>query len=257
MPDDRERLHAYFDEVAVAQERLRSSKSTDSRLRRLTKNAVPPRFRGTVRMMLTDLSRPIQRRRLSRITTRPGALFVHLGSGGEPKSGWVNIDFVGDPVEVAWNLAHGIPFDDESVDAIFHEHLFEHISLEQGAALMDECFRVLKPGGIVRVGVPDAGELLRSYLGDGAYVELLHPHRPSRLIGVQELFYWHRHTAMYDNETLALQFRAGGFPDPQPRKFGDSDLEQAPDTERRRDETLYMEARKPTSAEPAAILPFS
>jgi predicted SAM-dependent methyltransferase len=245
MRDDRARLQAYFDEVGVAQERSRKSKPTDSKLRLLTKNAVPPRFRGTVRMILTDLSRPLQRRRLSRITERSGPLLLHLGSGGEPKDGWVNIDFVGDPVEVAWNLARGIPFEDNSVDAVFHEHLLEHITLEQGAALMDECFRVLKPEGILRVGVPDAGELVRSYLGDGSYLESLHPNRPSRLIGVQELFYWHRHTAMYDDETLALQFRAGGFPDPQPRKFGDSLLHPAPDTERRRAETLYMEAEKP------------
>lgn len=246
MREHRERLHSYFDEVEVAQKRLRGSKPTDSRIRLLTKNAVPPRFRGTVRTILTDLSRPIQRRRIKRIKQRPGPLLLHLGSGGEPKGGWVNIDLVGDPVEAAWNVAHGIPFDDTSVDAIFHEHLFEHITLEQGATLMDECFRVLKPGGILQIGVPDAGELIRSYLGDGTYLEALHPNRPSRLIGVQELFYWHRHTAMYDDETLALQVRAGGFPTPQPRKFADSDLDLAPDTERRRAETLYMEARKPT-----------
>jgi hypothetical protein len=50
---------------------------------------------------------------------------------------------------------------------------------------------------------------------------------------------------MFDVETLDLLFRAGGFPDPHQREFGDTDLGQAPDTERRRAETLYMEARKP------------
>lgn len=244
MTTDRERLHAYFADVDAAQARLLSSKATDSRLRLLTKNAVPRRYRGTVRMVLTDLTRPIQRRRLKAIRQRTAPLLLHLGSGGEPKAGWVNVDFVGDPVELAWNLARGIPFDDNSVDAIFHEHLLEHITLQQGAQLMDECFRALRPGGILRVGVPDAGELINSYLGDGSYLEELHPHRPTRLVGVQELFYWHRHVAMYDVETLALQFRAGGFGDPQKRKFGDSELERPPDTDRRRTETLYMEAEK-------------
>ena len=245
MVDERERLHAYFVEADSIQRLLRSSKPTDSRLRLLLKNVVPPKFRGTVRMLLTDLARPAQSQRLKAMSEQAGPLLVHLGSGGELKPGWVNIDLVGDPVEVAWNLARGVPFSDNSVDAIFHEHLFEHLTLQQGAHLMDECFRVLKPGGILRVGVPDAGELLDSYLGDGSYLESLHPNRPSRLIGVQELFYWHRHVAMYDDETLALQFRAAGFPDPERRKFGDSDLDQAPDSESRRAETLYMEAAKP------------
>jgi hypothetical protein len=65
------------------------------------------------------------------------------------------------------------------------------------------------------------------------------------MLAVQELFYWHRHCAMFDTETLCLFFRASGFPDPGERKFGDSDIGQAPDTERRRAQTLYMEARKP------------
>jgi hypothetical protein len=53
---------------------------------------------------------------------------------------------------------------------------------------------------------------------------------------------------MYDDETLAMQFRAGGFPDPRTRTFGDTDLDLVPDTERRRAETLYMEAEKPNPA---------
>lgn len=245
MNADRARLLAYFAESEAAQERLRSTKSTDSPVRRLAKHAMPVRYRGTARMLLTDLARPIQRRKLEKIKQRSGALKVHFGSGGEHKDGWVNMDFVGDPVEVAWNLAREIPFDDASVDAIFHEHLLEHIPLHAGVGLMDESFRILKPGGILRVGVPNAGELLRSYVGDGSYLESLHPGRPTRMLGVQELFYWHRHTTMFDDDTLVLLFRVAGFPSPRVCEFGETDLDEAPDTPRRRAETLYVEAVKP------------
>lgn len=243
--NDREQLHAYFKMMNEAQGRLNSSNATDSRLRRITKHAVPVKRRGTARMIVTNTAAPVQRRKARRIAEQDGPLKLHLGSGGQPKQGWVNIDLAGDPIDLAWNLANGIPFADASVDAIFHEHLLEHIPLQAGVGVMDECFRVLRPGGILRVGVPDAGELLRSYVGDGERIEAIHPGRPTRMLAVQELFYWHRHTTMYDEETLALMFKAGGFAAPLPRKFGDTDLEAAPDTERRRAETLYMEAAKP------------
>lgn len=243
--NDRARLHAYFVTVDEAQGRLNSTNATDSRLRRITKHAVPVRFRGSARMVATNATSAIQRRKASKIEQESGPMRLHLGSGVQPKKGWLNVDLVGDPIDLAWNLAKGIPFGDGSADAIFHEHLLEHIPLRAGASLMDECFRVLRPGGVLRVGVPDAGELLQSYVGDGEYLESIHPGRPTRLLGVQELFYWHRHTTMYDEDTLALLFRAGGFPRPGRRKFGDTDLDVAPDTERRRVETLYMEAAKP------------
>ncbi|GGD05262.1 class I SAM-dependent methyltransferase [Nocardioides daphniae] len=245
--DDRQKLENYFAEVDASQVRLKSTKPSDSKLRVAAKRLVPMSRRSAARMAVTNAVRPFERRKAERIEATTHPLRLHLGSGGEHKDGWINIDCVGDPVELAWNLVHGIPFSDGSAQAIFHEHLFEHIPLQAGLGLMDECFRVLEPGGILRVGVPDAGALIRSYVGDGEYVDALHPGRPTRLLGVQELFYWHAHVTMYDDETLATVFRAGGFPDPVKRKYQDTDLEKAPDTPTRASQTLYMEARKPLS----------
>jgi predicted SAM-dependent methyltransferase len=245
MGDSRELLDAYFDDSRARQQRLRLTKATDSGARVVLKNLVPVRYRGTGRMVLTDAVRSRERRRAAALAGQ-GGLRLHLGCGGERKAGWVNIDLLGDPVDVAWNLASPLPFATGSVAAVFHEHLLEHLPLAAGDGFMGECCRVLAPGGILRVGVPDAGKLVRSYAGDREYLEARHPDRPTALLAVQELFYWHRHTAMFDTDTLALFFRANGFPDPQEREYGDTELDQAPDTERRRDQTLYMEARKPS-----------
>lgn len=243
--DDREQLEQYFSLVDARQAQLTATKASDSRLRVAAKQLVPKARRSAARRVLTEAIRPLERRKAARIEAETSPLRLHLGSGGEHKDGWVNVDFVGDPVELSWNLAHGIPFSDGSAEEVFHEHLFEHIPLRAGVGLMDECFRVLRPGGILRVGVPDAGELTKSYAGDGEYVEALHPDRPTRLLGVQELFYWHDHVTMYDEETLAMVFRAGGFPDPVKKAYGETELHEAPDTETRRTQTLYMEAIRP------------
>jgi predicted SAM-dependent methyltransferase len=244
MSDQRNLLDSYFLESEIKQQELRKTKPTDSGTRAVMKNLVPVRYRGTARMVITDVVRGRERRKAKTLAHQPD-LLLHLGSGGEHKPGWVNVDLLGDPVEVAWNLARPLPFETASVTAVFHEHLLEHLPLQAGAVFMRECHRVLRPGGLLRVGVPDAGKLIRSYSADRAYLDALHPGRPTALLAVQELFYWHRHCAMFDAETLCLFFRASGFPDPQERGFGDSDLDQAPDTERRRAETLYVEARKP------------
>ena len=244
MGDPRELLDSYFRTSEAKQRQLRSTKSTDQSARVVLKHLVPVRLRGTGRMVLTDLVRIRERRKAAVIAREPG-IRLHLGSGGERKAGWVNVDLLGDPVDVAWNLASPLPFASASVDAVFHEHLLEHIPLQAGAAFMRECYRVLTPGGILRVGVPDAGKLIRSYAGDQGYLDTLHPGRPTAMLAVQELFYWHRHCAMFDTETLCLIFQASGFPEPEERSFGDSDMGQAPDSERRRGQTLYVEARKP------------
>jgi predicted SAM-dependent methyltransferase len=245
MGDARDLMDAYFTASQERQARLRLTKQTDARARVTLKRFVPVRYRGTGRMILTDLIRSRERRKVQTLVAK-GDIWLHLGCGGERKAGWINIDLLGDPVDVAWNLANALPFDSGSVAAVFHEHLLEHLPLAAGDKFMQECFRVLRPGGILRVGVPDAGRLIQSYTGNRGYLENLHPERPTALIAVQELFYWHRHCAMFDVETLEFFFRAGGFPDPQERPFGDTDLDQAPDTERRRPNTLYMEARKPS-----------
>ncbi len=240
-----EALETYLNACAERQARLRASKKTDMWLRRLTKYLVPIRLRGTARVLATTTIAPIERRKAQALLAKT-PIFLHLGSGGEHKEGWVNIDLAGDPVELAWNLAKQLPFPDASVDAIFHEHLLEHIPLAGGISLLRECYRVLKPNGILRIGVPDAGVLLQAYFNhNDAYLNKLHPNCPTRMLAVQELFYWHRHCTMFDEETLALAFRTAGFPHPQSEEFGNSRISIAPDTPQRKAETFYMEDTKP------------
>src|SRR5258708_28338700 len=110
MSDARDVLHAYFRESEERQKRLRQTKPSDSTARTVLKSLVPVRYRGTSRMILTDLVREHGRRKAQRISRgHQTDLRLHLGSGGEHKSGWVNLDLLGGPVEDAWYLAHPLP----------------------------------------------------------------------------------------------------------------------------------------------------
>jgi len=54
-----------------------------------------------------------------------------------------------------------LEFEDSSFDFIVSEHFFEHLTLPDALALLRECQRILRPGGVIRTSVPDAD--LRSY----------------------------------------------------------------------------------------------
>jgi predicted SAM-dependent methyltransferase len=189
----------------------------------------------------TRVVRPWSRHKL-RAAQQRSPLRLHLGSGRINKPDWVNIDLVLAKADIAWNLVTGIPFRTGSVDAIFHEHVFEHIEVRDGYAFAQECLRVLKPGGILRIGIPDAGALLHSYAGT-ADPEWANS-KPTPMLAVTGLFYEHDHRAMYDEETLRLLLHAAGFADTQRCEYATGWLQPSPDSEHRRSGTLYVEARK-------------
>ena len=54
-----------------------------------------------------------------------------------------------------------LPFENDSIDFIYSEHFFEHLFFDEALSLMQECYRILKPNGVIRTCVPDAD--LRTY----------------------------------------------------------------------------------------------
>lgn len=88
---------------------------------------------------------------------------LHLGCGHNFLSGWLNSDLC-DGGDIRFlNAGKPYPFMDETFEYIFSEHLFEHLSMEEGLTMLQECFRVLKPGGHLRLTTPDLDFLIRLY----------------------------------------------------------------------------------------------
>ena len=106
---------------------------------------------------------------------------------------------------------------------------------------MEDCFRVLRPQGVLRIGVPDLRRYIEAYMGDGSFLEEMRPGRPTRALAMQELFFRHGHRSAFDWDTLALITQAAGFSSCERRLFGESLLDPVPDSEERRGETLYVE----------------
>jgi SAM-dependent methyltransferase len=231
-------ISAYLDDIVAPLQ------SHGTGLTRAWRRMLPTSIRTHVRCILTDALR-FRERRKARMLMRNPHLRIHLGSGDRPKDGWVNVDLLGHRVELAWNLNRPLPFGDESVEAIFQEHLIEHLTLARGLALIQDCYRMLKPGGVLRIGVPNADAYVRSYCdGAGEFLEAVRPGRPTPMLALQEEFYWHGHRTMYDFDTLSLVCEAAGFASIEPRGFGNTRLTPIPDSDFRSLDTLYVEMVK-------------
>ena len=90
---------------------------------------------------------------------------LNLGCGLSYHPDWVNIDFVDHGGKVlAYDLNLGIPYGDDTFDLVYHSHVLEHFTRENGLFFLFECFRVLRPGGLFRIAVPDLEGLVRAYL---------------------------------------------------------------------------------------------
>lgn len=90
---------------------------------------------------------------------------LNLGCGSRYSKDWVNVDFVSSsPNVIAHNLTIGIPFSDSYFDIVYHSHVLEHFSKEDGILFIKECHRVLKPGGIIRIAVPDLEKYSEKYI---------------------------------------------------------------------------------------------
>jgi predicted SAM-dependent methyltransferase len=91
--------------------------------------------------------------------------YLNLGCGLRYDPTWTNINFnsTGKSV-IAHDITKGIPFPDESFEVVYHSHLLEHLPKSAAFPFLKECYRVLRPEGILRVAVPDLEQITRTYL---------------------------------------------------------------------------------------------
>lgn len=179
-------------------------------------------------------------------------LKLHLGCGSKLKEGWINID-MRSSADIRLDLSRKLPFKSDSAAMVYSEHFLEHIDYPDGAMkLLGECFRVLKPGGVFSVGVPDTEWPLLEYAkvrDDGYFKAAKEEWHPEWCETELEHINWHfrqggEHKFAYDFKTLEKALARSGFVAIRRRDF-DPKL----DSEERRLGTLYVDATKPPTAD--------
>ena len=194
--------------------------------------------------------------RIKRVRSMKGIL-VNVGCGPFVLPGFVNVDlFRHSPDIVPWDCRWSLPFADGAVLGIRAEHFFEHLEArEEAPAFLADCLRVLQPGGVLRIIVPDVARMLHAYAKGpndlSGFREFGVPDPfpedlPTRMDVVNHAFHqWHEHRWGYDAETLIHRMAKAGFVKANQTEFGRSLIPGlAADREEHRPYSLYVEARK-------------
>jgi predicted SAM-dependent methyltransferase len=204
-----------------------------------------PAVRLRAKQLATAALSPYARRQ-ARTFAGQVPLRLHLGSGGNNLDGWVNIDLVGAHADLAWDLRRPLPLGPAAAEAVFLEHVLEHMTMADGVQVLRNFLDVLVPGGILRVGVPDAGLYAASYVHHDMVLDELRPGRPTRMLALGEVFQEHGHVSAWDGETLCLAVGEAGYQAARVMPGGTSKISPAPDSEARIPETVYVEAVAPS-----------
>jgi predicted SAM-dependent methyltransferase len=185
---------------------------------------------------------------VGRIIYRPRpatARYLHFGCGYNILPGFQNLDFYsfrerGKPV-ARHDLRFPLPYPDATFEGAYSEHCIEHLYPHQALQLMRELHRVLKPGGVLRVAVPDLGKYIDFYLGKSVDPEFSMFRSGCEAIWCLTQNWGHR--SVWDRTMLTEKLREAGFKESHEtsyRQGRNSDL--LVDKEERRWETLYVEA---------------
>jgi len=126
-----------------------------------------------IRLLLNriDLYRPYRRKErvnapADTTKTAGGAMrLLNFGCGRTYHRDWTNLDTLPvSPEVIAHDLRRAFPFDDAAFDAVYGSHVLEHLEPAAARRLLQECFRILRPGGIIRIVVPDLESIARLYV---------------------------------------------------------------------------------------------
>ena len=215
---------------------------------------------------------------------------LNLGCGEVRPNGWINTDsslnaniqkipIIGkkmaklfNPVEyestnfIYMNLNKKWKYKDNSIDIVYASHLFEHLSMKSAKLFLHEAYRTLKPGGVIRIVIPDLYQICTKYINEyntdsykGNSTDFImwaiNMHRegqyPNQSFLRKLILEWqgypHQHKYMYDSKSLSKLIEINQFKNILILKYGQSEyIKDIKDVEGKAESymSVYLEAKK-------------
>ncbi len=227
--------------------------------------------------MLTDFIAWIKRRRKvntkNAVRACSGSIKINIGCGLSVAPGWINIDsgintfFAKCPsfchkflykfsnskqwytldeycsvlrknIFLHHDLKFGMPFSDKSVDYIYTSHFIEHLFRDEAVQILEEAYRTLKEGGIIRICVPDLEVAIGYYLTKDKekFLSYFFANSRSKDFG---------HRYMYDSDLLREMLIKIGFVNVRRCPYREGRIPDVNKLDSRPGDSLHVEAEKP------------
>jgi hypothetical protein len=155
---------------------------------------------------------------------------LQLGAGANKLPGWFNTDYFVREDIYFLDATKKFPFNDNSFQWVFSEHHIEHISYKQANFMLNELFRVMQPGGYLRIDTPDLKKYAANYVDDTVNAALTKQHAHDWIYGgfayasnyvpvnnyynahfLNDIFLNYEHRFIYDFEALKILLEKAGF----------------------------------------------
>jgi predicted SAM-dependent methyltransferase len=191
---------------------------------------------------------------------------LHVGCGRYSLEGWLNADINLDHsnIDIFLDARDHLPFEDDQFQFVYAEHLIEHLTYDEGRRFCKEVFRILRPGGVMRISTPDLQFLLRYYADHSEIAEefteyhtreFLRADVRSRALVLSNFFYDFGHRIIYDWDLLVELLREAGLQRVERRRAGESSYPELRGIEQHgrdypfnEEESLVVEAEKPQAS---------
>jgi SAM-dependent methyltransferase len=174
---------------------------------------------------------------------------MNWGCGEHPGPGWINSDVKEGPgIDISGDIRGGLPLEDDSLDYIVSIHALPEIPYGDLVVALKELRRVLKPGGVLRLALPDLERGIRAYLeNDRDY--FLVPDEDAESIGgklVTQLVWYGWSRSLFTPDFAEELLRKAGFAEVARCSYHEtqSRFPEIVELDSRERESLFVEAVK-------------
>lgn len=136
---------------------------------------------------------------------------INFGAGGDIKFGWRNVDIMFNPPDNI-DISKPLPIDNDSVDFIYSSHTVEHLDAPTALRFFDECYRILKEGGVARIAVPSVSKIVS--LADQSYCDWISRQgfgEANKVGAARNIVLNHGHLSCWDEPILESMLYAARF----------------------------------------------
>ena len=188
------------------------------------------------------------------------ANYINLGSGNSYVNNFINIDFFGNKmIDYGMDLRFPFKIETNSIDGIFSEHTFEHLSHLEVDNALSECCRILKPEAKIRIIVPDLSILIEQYCSNDdewfqKWQDLVlkdssrHYMKKyfTKMFAINFTASYYHHKSCWDFESLKKVLTSNGFVNIEKCNYnlGTPELLIDSDSEDRKLVSIYIEGKK-------------